>query len=167
LPLKNVLLIGAGVLLLAVILSYAAILRLEAGVLSSIQDFEENIFKIGNREDKVIENNVFGYEGKIKDFRSLWMSRVKTANFFGNFEGLVHPQVWFSSFSLNPSEMEASVSGKTINFETMEQQLLFLRSRNDLVEGFDLSELSLGDEGNVNFGLNINFTPKIFEAPEK
>ena len=166
-PLKNTLLIGAGVLLLAVILSYPAILRLEAEVLSSIQDFEESIFKIGDREGKVIENNVFGYEGKIKDFGFLWTGRVKTANFFDNFDGLVHPQVLFSSFSLNPSEMEASVSGKTLNFETMEQQLLFLRSRNDLVEGFDLSELSLGDEGNVNFGLNINFTPKIFEAPEK
>lgn len=166
-PFKNVLLFIAGAILAAVVLSYAVLLRLEARGLLSIENFEESIFQIGDKEDKIIESSVFNYETKIKEFGGLWTSRQMVSRFFNNFEGLVHPKVWFSSLLLNPVEIEASVSGKTLNFETLEQQLIFLRSKNDLVDGFNLSNIALGDEGTVDFELTINFTPKIFEALEK
>ena len=43
---------------------------------------------------------------------------------------------------------------------------MFLRSKNDLVESFNLSNIALSDEGAVDFDLTINFTSKIFEASE-
>ena len=164
--LKNALLFTASALLAAVILSYAVLLRLEAEKLLLIESFEESIFQIGGKEDRTIESDVFNYEGKIEAFGGLWTSRRKAPVFFNNFEKLIHPKVWFSSFSLNPAEISASISGKTFNFETLEQQLMFLRNKNDLVESLTLSKIALSDEGTVDFGLTINFMPKIFEASE-
>jgi len=165
-PLKNVLLVAAGILLAASVLGYAALLRLEAKTLLSIQDLEENIFKIGARNDKIIESKVFDAEAKIEAFKSLWVGRRKIFNFFGNFNGLVHPKVWFSFFEFNPTEASAVVSGHTLNFETLEQQRLFLKNKSDLVESVNLSDIGFADKGGVEFRLNINFTPKIFEASE-
>lgn len=166
-PLKNISLFIAGALLFAMILGYAIMLRIESAKLLSIQDLEEGISKMGTRQDRIIENKVFDSEIKVKKYQALSAGRRKTSQFFDNFEGLIHPRVWFSSFGFNPDKISASVSGKTINFEILEQQLLFLKSKSDLVEGFDLSKIAFGKDGGVDFNLTINFTPKIFEAPEQ
>ena len=165
-PLKNALFAAAGILLAAVIFGYAAFIRLEAKTLLSIQDLEENIFKIGDKDDKITESKVFSSEAKMEGFKSLWAGRRKIFNFFDNFNGLVHPKVWFSSLEFNPAEISAVVVSHTLNFETLEQQLLFLKDKRDLVESVNLSDIGFADKGGVDFRLNINFTPKIFELSE-
>lgn len=164
--LKNVFLFIAGALLLAMIFGYVILVNLEAEALSAIQDLEENISKIGNKEDKEIERRVFNSEAKIKDFNGLQAGRWKSSNFFDNFESLVHPQIWFSSFDFDPAENQVVLAGHTLNFKTLEQQSIFLRESQDVVESFILSELVLGKKGGVDFNLTINFKTKIFDALE-
>lgn len=166
-PLKNISLFAAAALLLAAIFSYVILLRLQASSLLAIQDLEADIFKIGDREDRAIENKVFDSENKIKDFKILWASRSRSSEFFNNFENLIHPKVWFSSFEFNPLELKVSAAGQSPDFKSLEQQLLFLKSQKDMVESVDLSEIALGNKGEVDFTLIINFMPKIFEAQAK
>ncbi|MBI2041573.1 MAG: hypothetical protein HYT20_00955 [Candidatus Nealsonbacteria bacterium] len=162
--LKNIYFFIAGSLLLAVVFGYVILIRSQAAALLKMQDLEAGIIKIGTREDRNIERKVFESEDKIKTYKNLSSARNKSAEFFNNFESLTHPQVWFSSFDFNPAEIKAAASGKTVNFKTLEQQVVFLKSQKDLIKSLDLSKVSLGKNGEVDFYLTVNFTPKILEA---
>lgn len=164
-PLKNVFLFTAGALLLAVIFGYVVLLRLESGTLLALQDLDDGISSISTKENKKNEENVLNAGRKINEFKVLWAGRSKSSQFFGNFGTLIHPQIWFSSIDFNLAEIKAAVSGKAANFVVLEQQLIFLNSQSDIVDSFDLSGVSLGEGGEVNFNLTINFTPKIFAMP--
>lgn len=166
-PLKNTYFFIAGALLLAAIFGYVILVRSQAATLLKIEDIEADIIKIGTRQDREIEGKVFDSKDKIKNYKDLSAQRNNSSEFFNNFERLIHPQIWFSSFDFNSAEIKAVVSGKTANFKTLEQQLIFLKSRQDIIESFDLSKIALGKEGQVDFGLTINFTSKIFETFKK
>jgi len=161
-PLKNASLFIAGALLLAAIFSYVILARSEANALLAIQDLEDGIFKAGTSQDREIETKVLDSEKKIKDFKVLLAGSRKPSQFFGNFGDLIHPKIWFSSFELDAVQAQASISGQALDFRTLEQQLIFLQSKNDIIEKIDLSDIALGEEGNVNFSINFKFRPDIF-----
>ncbi len=164
-PLKNAYFFIAGSLLLSAIFGYVILIGLESTTLLKIEDLEASIIKIGTREDREMEGMVFDAKDKIEDYKDLSAKRNNSSEFFNNFEGLVHPKVWFSSLDFNPAEIQAVVSGKTANFKSLEQQLIFLKNQKDFIKSFDLSKITLGKGGEVDFGLTINFTPKIFDPP--
>lgn len=166
-PFKNIFLFIALALLLAAILSYVFLIRLEVKVLSAIEDINENIAKIGDREDREIEKKVFDFEKKFLDLKVLLAGRQKSLGFFDNFGTLVHPQVWFSSLELDVEGKRATANGTTRDFRTLEQQLIFLRGQQDMVSSFELSGLSFGKEDGVGFNLSFSFTPKIFNSSGK
>jgi len=164
-PLKNAYFFIAGSLLLAAIFGYVILIRLESATLLKIEDSEASMIKVGAREDREMESKIFDFRDRIKNYKDLSAKRNNSSEFFNNFENLVHPKVWLSSFDFNPAEIQAIVSGKTADFKSMEQQLVFLKTQKNLIESFDLSKITLGKGGEVDFGLTINFTPKIFDPP--
>ncbi|MDO8559239.1 MAG: hypothetical protein Q7R84_02800 [bacterium] len=164
-PLKNAYFFITGSLLLSAIFGYVILIRMESATLLKIEDSEASIIKVGVREDRKMEGKVFDFRDRIRDYKDLSAKRNNSVEFFNNFEKLIHPKVWFSSFDFNPAEIQAVVSGKTADFKSMEQQLIFLKKQKDLIKGFDLSKITLGKGGEVDFGLTINFTPKIFDPP--
>ena len=166
-PLKNISLFIAAALLLAVISGYVILIRSKVAALLVIEDLEESIAAVGTREDKKAEERVLGYEKKIKEFVDLSVNSSKNSQFFDNLEKLVHPQVWFSSFELDAVRYRAAVSGKTASFQTLEQQLIFFRNRNDSIESVDLTSIALGEEGGAEFSFNLIFKPEIFGVIKK
>lgn len=162
-PFKNAYFFIAGSLLLSAVFGYVILIRLESSTLLKIEDLEAGIIKVGAREDREMESKVFDAKDKIKDYKDLSAKRSNSSEFFNNFEDLIHPKVWLSSLDVNPAEIQAVVSGKTADFKSMEQQLIFLKNQKDFIKNFDLFKITLGKEGEVDFGLTINFTPKIFE----
>ena len=163
-PFKNILLFIVAALLIAVILGYAVLIRLEGKAKLAIQDLEGEILKAAAREDRQTEQKVLDYEKRIKSYADLAVKSKKASQFFENFENLAHPQVLFSSFELMADSLQAVVRGKTTSFQTLEQQLIFLRSQKDIIESVDLTDINLGKEGGADFSLNLTFKPGIFEA---
>lgn len=164
---KEAFLYAAGILLLSLILGYVYLIRVEAAALSAKQDLEGEIAKVGNREDREIETKVRNYERKIKDLADLTGASPKLPQFFNNFEKLVHPSVWFSSFNLDVAGKQAVADGHTASFQTLEQQLNFLRSRTDFIELLELSSIGIGEDGGADFAINLTLKPEIFNTIEK
>lgn len=163
LPLGNIFLFAAGALLLAAIFGYVIIVRSEAKDLLAIQDLEADISRVGTKDDKETERKVFDSESKIADFKSLWTGRQKNSEFFNNFGSMIHPKIWFSSIDFDPIELKAIFSGTAADFKTLEQQLIFLQSENDIIENFELGAVTIGKEGDIEFDLTLDFTPKILD----
>lgn len=165
--LGNIPLFIAGALLAFLILSYAVLFKFEADVLSNVQTLEAAIDKVGTKNDREIEAKVRNYERKIKDLADLTGASLKLPQFFNNFEKLIHPSVWLSSFSLDAAGKQAVAEGHTASFQTLEQQLNFLRSKTDFIELLELSSISIGKDGGADFAVKLNLKPEIFNTLEE
>lgn len=114
-----------------------------------------------NEKIRPIEGKILSYQRKIDDFSFLIARRLESSKFFIAFEKIVHPQVWFSEFSLNLKEKRVILSGQAQNFEVLWQQLYIIRNE-DWIKDADLGTISIGEEGKIDFSLFFTLNPKLF-----
>ena len=162
LPWQNFLLYASLGLLVAAILSYSILMFSENKASVSLLELEEEILKAGTPEEKALEVKVLSLDKKIKAFAVLLSTYQRPSNFFKSLEELSHPKTWFSRLELYPETRKAVISGKTPNFQTLGQQLIILQSQ-DLFKDINLSNLSLGKEGEVEFTFNLSLSPQLFK----
>jgi len=63
---------------------------------------------------------------------------------------------------LSPLKGEAILFGQTENFSTLEQQISILKLKKE-IKDINLSSISIGKEGKVDFTLNLSLDPAIFK----
>lgn len=149
-------------LLIAVILGYALLLYFESKALVVSQDLENQIAQVGTKEEKNMEAQVLVAKKRINDFTELLQAHKKPSNFFAFLEKVCHPQTWFTEVVLNPEKAEASVSGRTVNFQVLDQQLFILREQ-DLITKVELTKLLISKEGETEFSLYLYLNPQVFQ----
>ena len=152
---------GAGALLAAIVLSYGILFYFSAKASVGLGDLNGRIAGVGTADDRIAEKAVLGHKRKIEDFADLLSGRITSAWFFGNFEKNIHPNVWFLSFDLNIPKMELTVSGQTANFQTLDQQLAIFK-KDENVSQVNLSNLSVGKNGEAEFSINLSLKPEMF-----
>ena len=161
LPWQNVILYISVAVLIGVVLSYVLLIYSENKKAVILEDLAGQITAVGSSEDKLLEQEVLDAKKKIEDFSDLLAERRKTADFFSKFEKLCHPDVWFSDFSLNLPDMNLTVSGRALSPKSLEQQLSIFK-KEPTIQQTDLSELKLGEGGDVEFSLLISFKSEMF-----
>jgi len=109
-----------------------------------------------------LKKKVLTYKQKIDDFSLLLNQHQKTSKFFPFFENIIHPQVWFSSFSLDVKNAQVTVSGTAKSFKVLGQQLLIFQG-NSLIKETKLSRISMSREGEIHFTFNLSLNPIIFQ----
>jgi hypothetical protein len=127
-----------------------------------LQESEEALNKIKTEKEIALETEVFDYQAKIKDFSLILAEHFYSSNFFGFFEKLCHPQVWFSQIDFKANDGTLSLDGETTDFLTLEQQLIIFR-KEPLMKDVSLSDLSVSKEGLINFSLNITLDKSIIK----
>ncbi len=112
-----------------------------------------------------IESDVKAAETKIKDFKTLYQGNLKASKFFQEFEGSIHPKVYFTSLSLNlkSDEPKAVLSGQTESFQSLIQQIEIFQNKTNFIKNFDVSNIGMAGEGGVGFSLTLNLQPAIFK----
>lgn len=113
-------------------------------------------------QKKVLEKQVLTYQEKIEDFSLLFNDHRYSSKLFTLIESSCHPQVWFSSFSVNFEESTISLPGEAKSFRVLEEQIFAFKKQNFIKE-VDLSDLSLGEEGKIDFSLNLSFHPEVLK----
>ena len=159
-PLQNILFYFAIGLLL---LSIGAYFVLDYFVKKSeltLQDLEETLAREKTEEEIILEKEVFGYQKKVEDFSTIIGQHTYASRFFSFFESLCHPKVWFSKINLDITNHKLIVSGKTDTFLILDQQLLIFQQE-ELIKETILTQLSIGNEGLVNFTFDLTFNPII------
>jgi len=127
-----------------------------------LKNLEETLLKEKTQEEIALEKEVFNYQKNIEDFSKLSKLHLYPSKFFDFFQNLCHPQVWFSKFLLNLKDFNLSISGETENFSILGQQILIFQQQEKILKA-DLSEVSIGKEGKVNFTLNLLLSPEILK----
>lgn len=163
LPWQDILFYISMGLLTMVILSYLTLIFFENKTSVFLRELKEEIAKAGTAEERALEAKVSTSDKQIKDFAVLLSEYQKSSNFFKALEESTHPRVWISKLDLQVDNRKAVLSGRTPNFKNLEQQLIIFQSRPDFFEDVNLSDLSLGKEGEVEFTVDLSLSPKLFK----
>jgi len=149
-------------LLIAAVLSFLILKHLQGKSLAELSRLEGEIGKEKTSEKLIEEEEVLNYQGKIKDFGLLLERRSLPSKFFDFLERLTHPRIWISQISLAPGEAVASLTGQAESFVALGQQIQVLKSQT-LVREANLTKISLGKKGEIEFILNLSFEPAFFK----
>ena len=99
---------------------------------------------------------------KIDDFGGLIAEHRNILALFEFLEKTSLSNVWFSDFSFSGEEGKISVSGKTDNLITLEQQTFVLKQQS-AVKNLDITGVSIDAEEGIGFTFTITFDPVIFK----
>lgn len=158
---QNILFYFSISLLIASVCSYFVLNHFIKKAETHLADFEETLIKKTPAEE-ALETEVLEHQKKIKDFAQLIDQHLYSSKFFDFFQKLCHPRIWFSQVSLNPPDNQVAVSGEADNFVTIGQQMLIFEQES-LIKEVNLSQLSIGERGNVTFTLSLSLDPEVFK----
>jgi hypothetical protein len=126
-----------------------------------VQQLHRDILSIKEGKNKEIEKQVFDYAKKINDFSALIGEREELFPFFDFLEGLTHRRVSLTNLFLETKTGDLSLEGKTENFKILAEQMLIFEENNSVINP-TITNLSLGEEGGVEFGIALSLDPGIF-----
>lgn len=159
---KNFLPYFALALLIVAVLSYYFLVQLEGRSLLTLQDLEERIASIETSEKQTLKSEILAYQNKIDNFSLLLAEHQKSSNFFKIIEDSAHPKVWFKELQLNLEKSQVVVTGFAKDFRVLGQQSFIFKNQESIQE-VNLSDLSLGEGGEVEFTFRLFLNPRIFQ----
>lgn len=158
---QNILFYLSLALLVASIFSFFLLERSLKNSKSSLRNLEETLTREKTPREVNLEKDILSWQKKIRNFSQLFSEHLYSSNGFDFIEDITHPQVWLKQISMDSKESKIVASGHTESFTTLGQQLLILE-KEPKIESFNLSSLTIGEKGGVNFNLSLSLDPEIF-----
>lgn len=157
---QNILFYLSLLLLLGAVVSYFLLnVYIEESKIT-VENLKEAISREKTAEERIIEEEILGYQEKIGNFVQLVSKHLFPSRIFEFIEKNTHPEVWFSAVEINSESGQIKLVGQTENFITLAQQIQIFREKtkedNPKVKDFYLTNINIGKEGKVNFNLNLN-----------
>jgi Tfp pilus assembly protein PilN len=150
------------ILLVSAVVSYFVLVHLQKKAEDGLTEVEQKISQELTPEKRGLEKRIFSYQVKIQNFSKLLGQHRLSTKVFEKLEDLVHQKVWFTSLNLDSKESLVKISGKAESFQALSQQLLIFRAEN-LIKKANLTNISLGEEGEIEFSFLLSLDPEIFK----
>ena len=132
-------------------------------------NLEQRRFEISNEmlllessELKKEEAKLINLSKKIKEFSRVFQEHELVSELFFYLKKDCHSQAQFESLNFDIETHQARIKGITSNFKTLGEQLLVLENSEN-IKDFQLNEISLSDEGRVNFEIIFSLNQAIFK----
>ena len=158
---QNILFYFSIAVLIASFLSYFVLDNFLKNSQKILQELGETLAGEKTSSQLLLEGEVFNYQKKIADFSQLLQSHLFTSKTLGLLERSSHPKIWFSQYNLDSTKGILILSGEAEDFSVLGQQLLIFK-KEPLIKGLDLSNISIGRKGRVDFTLNLSLDPQLF-----
>lgn len=159
-PWSDIILTTCLIIFLLCFLSYFVLVYFQTKFQQELSKLENALVRTSS--EKKLEEETLGYKRKIEDFGFLLENHRFPLNIFNFLEKNTHPKVWFSKLNLDLEKNLLTVSGQADNSEVMGQQILIFK-KEALIQNLNLSNLSRGKEGKIEFDLQFTFQPQIFK----
>ena len=158
---QNILFYFSIAVLIASFLSYFVLDNFIKNSQKILQELGETLAREKTGSQLLLEEEVFNYQKKIADFSQLLQNHLFTSKTLGLLERNSHPKIWFSQYNLDSTKGILALSGEAEDFSVLGQQLLIFK-KEPLIKGLDLSNISVGRKGRVEFTLNLSLAPQLF-----
>lgn len=160
-PLWTQALFFAGMLfLLAVTGGFFLMLQLQGKAQKELERIQGVLAQGKTPEEARLEQSVFRYKDKFNDFAKLVAERDDVRPVFAFLEAYTHPQVVFTTLTLEPKLATLKLVGATQDFRTLQEQMVMFQNRAELT-GLNLSNIVLGERGQVVFQLEMGFASSL------
>lgn len=130
----------------------------------SLEELKADLGQAQTKEQLELEKTILIYKRKIDDVALLLESRQRSLDIFEFLEEFVHPNLYFSSLSMNLNTGKVILKGVSNDFKSLGQQI-FVFEREPFIEKAELSKVSLFEEGKINFDIELSLSPKDSEQP--
>ncbi|XOB40282.1 MAG: hypothetical protein ACKKMR_03165 [Candidatus Nealsonbacteria bacterium] len=148
-------------LIMAVIVIYFVLGSLQERAQSKLQDLEEGLSQGRTPQMTALEQEALYYKVKIDEFSPFLEKHTLSSKFFDFLESRTHPKIFFFQINLNPGNSKVLLSGLADSFLSLGQQLLIL-SKDPMVESINLSNVSLGETGGIEFAFDMVLAEEVF-----
>jgi hypothetical protein len=152
----------AVILFLASFLSYFLFYFLTSSSEKKIRELEQKREESKTQEQLKLEEEIKLYRRKLKDVEILLKEHSFSSRFFELLEKTVHPQIVFKKSSLDTISQKAILEGLADNFYVLGQQIMIFE-KEPLISKTHLSNLTISNDGKVNFSLEILFNPQFLK----
>lgn len=162
-PLEQVVLFYFSILLLiGVIIGYFILGRLEKNSETYLNSLEDKVYQIRISEIISLEKEVKDYERKINDFALIFARHNLNSSFFEFLERKTYSRIFFQKINLKPQELKVSLLGQADSFLSLGYQVQIFE-REDLIKKTNLSKVSIGKEGQIEFILDLVLDPEMVD----
>ena len=152
---------GAVLLFLAAGGTFLFLQNLESRTTATLHYLEGVLAAEKTIEELRLERTIFLMRDKLADFKTLVNSRNNPEGVFVFLEETTHPQVFFSDVHVNSLAQTVDLRGAAASFRILGDQMAVLQERKE-VQALQVSAITLGKTGNVQFSLELVFLPEVF-----
>ncbi|MBI2113275.1 MAG: hypothetical protein HYT50_01715 [Candidatus Wildermuthbacteria bacterium] len=153
----------AGLMALILVLgAFFALQYMQVKAAEALNALEIEINSSKTPDSRRLESRMKTYESKIGDFSGLMQARKNSLPVFSFLEQHTHPGVAFASFGLDIEKRSLELSGTTQDFTTLDSQIAIFKQQKE-VESFELSSLSLRQDGQVSFSFSITLASLLLQ----
>ena len=149
---------GSMLFLLVVIGGFFLTLQLQGRAQKELERVQGVLAQGKTLQEARQEQSVFRYRDKFNDFASLATARNDVRPVFKFLETYTHPQVVFTTLNVEPKLGTLKLVGATRDFKPLQEQMAIFQNREELA-GITLSNIVLGEKGQVVFQLAMAFKP--------
>jgi len=116
-------------------------------------------------KERTTEIEAAAIQSYVDDFKALYYQRPMMSKFFSatGFESWIHPNVYFSSFSIDADSRVVNLKGFATDFKPLIEQLRIIKNMRDsgkAIEQYAVSDIKLAEQGGVSFSLVITVKPE-------
>jgi len=122
-----------------------------------LDNIEQQERALQNSDFKILETKLLSISDKIRDFSVLLERHRLSSEIFIFLRTYCHPKARITDLDFKADSSEISLEGETESFRTLGEQLLVLEKAKGLKD-LKLSEISLTDQGKVNFAFSFLLT---------
>jgi len=139
-----------------------ALLFLESRAQSSLEEAQVLLRAEKTKEQAQLEQDVFASRTRLQDFATLVQFRKDVLPAFSFLETVVHPDVTFLAMHVDAESQSLRLHGKAASFLVLGEQVVVLQAREE-PSGLSLTSLQLGEDGGVEFQMEIQFPLSFFQ----
>jgi len=121
---------------------------------TALEQIDQELAQFRIQKYSELEEKILTFKTKVDDVADLLQDRKKLSDFFNFLKIFVHPDVYFTSLSLNMDGSEAKLEGVSNNFVSLGQQILAFE-QDPFIEGAELVNISLDEEDQIQFSIQI------------
>lgn len=150
-------------LIMLSLLVYGGLFFYNKSLNNQLGEFHAQIEEIDKQGDDEFEKEVKFLDSALKSLKTILKNHLYWSSVFSKIEELVVPQVSFSSFKgilKEDDSINLILNGITSGYTYLAKQMVSF-NQEELVSGVEVSGISIGTEGGIEFSLDINFLKDI------
>jgi len=149
-------------LLILSLLAYGGLLLYGRKLSVNLETIKKEISLLDEKRVPENEDAIVAFDTKLTILKDVFNNHTYWSNFFAKFEDLTIPEAFFpdAKFSLGAEGVTVTLKAATKTYTNLAQQMLAFQ-QDPSVNQVDITDISLNEEGGIEFGLTLIFPAKV------